>query len=122
MIFGFLLLANAPFINKFILFKVDNNSFAYSNINGSYTNRESFGFKDPTFTGFSFDYYIQEYDPPEEARVLYRIYKINPICFWRWKHYIYTSLKYKYMDWEKIEKRREIDKNKIIPSGYQEFW
>ncbi|VTQ01877.1 Uncharacterised protein [Sphingobacterium daejeonense] len=116
-----LIIINSPGLNKMILFKLDNETFRYSNSDGSYTNIETFGFKDAVFTGESFEMFIREENPKPEMRKLYRIYKINPFIFWRWNYYLTTSIKYPYKDWESIEKNPQfISRNK--PLGYfQEF-
>lgn len=51
--------------------------------------------------------------PPSDT-VVYRLFAINPLKFWRWGEYIF-SWRYRlpYADWEAIKKRRGFDYLKI---------
>lgn len=69
---------------------------------------------------FGFKQFIKETSPAKENQKLYRLYKINPLCFWRWNNYLKNSIHFEYKDWENIEKNRQkkgIDTN----STWQKF-
>lgn len=48
---------------------------------------------------------------PNADTVVYRLFKKNPLIFWRWREYIFGDEKYKfpYKDWDEIEKKRPKD-------------
>lgn len=113
---------NLPFINKYIALKVDSDYYRYSNKDGSYTFRQDFSFKSPGFSTFGFQRFVKETSPSNENRTLYRLYKINPLCFWRWKKYIVESRHIGYIDWKEIEQRRNItNKGTVELSNWQDF-
>ncbi len=119
---GFLIVvivANLPFINKHILHSLDDDTFKYSNNDASFTYTQGFGFKDSYFSKDINQLFIQ-YDNPEPInQEIFRLYKINPLCFWRWYYYIVTSLHFKYKSWSDIEPYRvPYEKYK---SRWQEF-
>jgi len=120
-IFSFLLIVNCPGVDRAVLLWLDNEHFEYANQDGSFTFREDFSFKNPPFTGGPFENYIAEYNPSEPNCKLYRLYKINPLAFWRWHHYLWISRKYEYMDWSDIEKKRGIGKQSERLSNTQYF-
>jgi len=113
---------NLPFINKYIALKVDNNYYRYANGDGSYTFLQDFSFKSPGFSTFGFERFVEETSPSKEDRTLYRLYRINPLCFWRWKKYIIESRHLDYMDWKEIEQLRNAsDKDAKKMSRLQDF-
>jgi len=107
-----LIVSNLPVFTHYIAYKVDNNYYQLSNYNGSFTAIITFGFKDGGWSGIytGFDGFISETNPPSRSRIMYRIYRINPLCFWRWYHYFMMSRHFPYMDWEEIKNRRGYDK------------
>ncbi|QQD12684.1 hypothetical protein [Sphingobacterium sp. UDSM-2020] len=93
-----LLIPNLPFINKYIAHRLDEGHFRYANLDGSYVITQNFSFKSPGFSTFGFNEFIKRTEPAKENRKLYRLYKINPLCFWRWKNYLVNSIHFKYKD------------------------
>jgi hypothetical protein len=102
-----LLFPNLPVVNKYIAHKLDENHFKYANLDGSFIATQSFSFKSPGFSTFGFEQFIKETDPAPENQILYRLYKINPLCFWRWNNYIQNGRHFEYMDREIIKKNME---------------
>ncbi|MFD1164496.1 hypothetical protein ACFQ2C_02645 [Sphingobacterium daejeonense] len=110
------IIVNLPIVNKNVLLMMDgNNPFKYSNSNASFTQQESFAFKDPYLTYWSINRFIEETHPSNENKQVYRLYKINPVCFWRWSYYISISRNYKYKSWNEIEKNR-------VPYNQENMW
>lgn len=92
-----IVIPNLPFIGKDIHHRLDEGYFRYSNIDGSYMITQDFHFKSPGFETFGFEYWIKKTSPPEENRKLYRLYKMNPLCFWRWSNYLRHGVHFDYM-------------------------
>ena len=110
------IIVNLPIVNKNVLLMMDgNNPFKYSNLNASFTQQESFAFKDSYLTNWSINRFIEETHPSNENKQVYRLYKINPVCFWRWSYYISISRNYKYKSWNEIEKNR-------VPYNPENMW
>jgi len=110
------IIVNLPIVNKNVLLMMDgNNPFKYSNSNASFTQQESFAFKDSYLTNWSINRFIEETNPSNENKQVYRLYKINPVCFWRWSYYISISWNYKYKSWNEIEKNR-------VPYNQENMW
>lgn len=102
-----IIIPNLPIINKNILLVVDGQSpFNYSNSNASYTKEDTFGFKDLFISDWSINRFIEETHPTKENQEIFRLYKINPLCFWRWSYYISISRKFSYKSWNEIEPKR----------------
>lgn len=104
LIVGFI--SNLPFVNGYILHRVDSDVFKYSNADASYTRHETFGFKSTPISLKSIDRYIEEFRPEKRNQKVYRLYRINPLCFWRWSHYLLTSIDFDYKSWREIEPNR----------------
>ncbi|MEB4760808.1 hypothetical protein OZN48_09940 [Chryseobacterium indologenes] len=102
---------NLPFIGKDISHRLDEGYFRYSNLDGSYQITQDFHFKSPGFETFGFEQWIKRTSPSEENRKLYRLYKINPLCFWRWSNYLRHGVHFDYMDPSVIE--QNMDKKKV---------
>lgn len=102
-----ILLTNIPIIDKMVISSIDGqDQFRYSNIDGSITMIQRFGFKDSYFSPNSFDHLVTNGEFTKEQLKMYRLYKINPLCFWRWSFYIFSGSKFKYKDWSEIESVR----------------
>ncbi|AZA82439.1 hypothetical protein C1637_08420 [Chryseobacterium lactis] len=108
-----LLLPNVPFIGKDIHKWLDTGYFRYSNLDGSYYLTQDFDFKSPGFSTFGFKYFVKNTSPAKENQKLYRLYKINPLCFWRWSYYLRHSIHLDYMAPSVIEKKGR-QKRKIL--------
>ncbi|MDR6513691.1 MULTISPECIES: hypothetical protein [Bacteroidota] len=102
-----LLIPNLPFIGKDISHQLDEGYYRYANLDGSYTITQDFDFKSPGFSDLHFKYWVKMTSPPQENRKLYRLYKINPLCFWRWQNYLVNGVHFDYMDPKVIEKNRK---------------
>lgn len=102
-----LLIPNLPFIGKDISHHLDEGYYRYANLDGSYTITQDFNFKSPAFSTLHFEYWIKMTSPAQENRKLYRLYRINPLCFWRWKNYLVNGVHFDYMDPDIIEKNME---------------
>lgn len=115
----FIIIVNIPLINKSVLSSIDGDSYyRYSNIDGSITLMQGFGFKDgyivPDVTKSALNSGIIT---AEQAK-LYRLYKINLLCFWRWSFYYFTSRQFEHKNWQDIAPNRVPQK---LDSRYQEF-
>ncbi|WP_185286234.1 hypothetical protein [Chryseobacterium indologenes] len=92
--------------------------FKYANADGSYTKIQEFGFKDGYFQPSLIKRFNETRMPTPENTKLYRLYKINPFCFWRWNYYLSSSIKFDYRDWEDIE---EVRGNGNLSRRWQDF-
>ena len=101
-----IIFSNLPFVDKLVLKAIDVNTFRYSNRNGAYTRVQGFDFKDGYFNPRMIHRYVEKEKPLAENKKLYRLYKINPLCFWRWGYYYTSSKDFEYLDWEEIEPTR----------------
>jgi len=104
LIAGFI--SNLPFVNGYLLHRLDGDLFKYSNADASYTNHDTFSFKSPTISQWAIDRYIEDTHPEKKNQKIYRLYRINPLCFWRWSHYLITSKDFDYKSWKEIEPNR----------------
>ncbi len=89
---------NLPYISDFILNTIDINHFRYSNANGSFTMRETFSLKSGIYDRESMEWMNKD----KQNKQVYRLYPINPFCFWRWGYYLNYSLSFDYKDWEDV--------------------
>jgi len=104
LIAGFI--SNLPFVNSYLLHRFDGDLFKYSNANASFTLHEIFDFKFSPISQRLIDRYITEFHPDKKNQQVYRLYRINPLCLWRWSHYLITSRDYEYRSWKEIEPNR----------------
>lgn len=96
LIAGFI--SNLPFVNGYLLHRLDGDLFKYSNADASYTNHDTFSFKSPSISQWAIDRYIADTHPEKKNQKIYRLYRINPLCFSRWKNYLVNSINFEYMD------------------------
>ncbi len=88
--------------------------YKYSNISGTYTSSETpkkgrvykrppggkFILNRPNFYGCK--------DMPQSDTIVYRLFDINPLKFWRWGEYIFNwRYRLPYANWELIKQKRE---------------
>lgn len=99
-------ISNLPFINGYILHRVDSDVFKYSNADASFTWHDTFSFKSTPISQSLIDRYITEVHPEKKNQKVYRLYRINPLFFWRWSHYLITSIDFDYKSWREIEPNR----------------
>ena len=104
LIAGFI--SNLPFVNSYLLHRFDGDLFKYSNANASFTLHEIFDFKFSPISQRLIDRYITEFHPDTKNEQVYRLCRINPLCFWRWSHYLITSRDFDYKSWKEIEPNR----------------
>lgn len=101
--------------------------YRYSNISGSYTKMEDpkkgrvyqkppnneFILNRPNFYGCN--------NMPMGDTLVYRLFAINPLKFWRWGEYVFNwRYRLPYTSWEKIKKRRGFGYLKVS-KGCMEF-
>ncbi|UXD70231.1 hypothetical protein MUK51_02850 [Sphingobacterium faecium] len=104
LIVGFM--SNLPFVSGYIRHRIDGDLFKYSNADASFTWHDTFGFKSSPIDQWYIDQYITKVHPEKKNQKIYRLYKINPLCFWRWSYYLLISADYQYKSWKEIEPNR----------------
>ena len=105
---AFIIIANIPPIKPLYRLAFDEYHYRYSNENGSFTFVE-FKARDVKMMYRRMDGYKQLF-PLSNDTSLYRLYKRNILCFWRWGEYIYDErYKMPYMSWKEIKRRRGYD-------------
>ena len=98
---------NFPLYNKSFLLMFDGEGhFRYANADATFTRAQRLGFKDGFLTDRLANNFIEETQPAIENRQIYRLYRINPLCFWRWYYYIFIARNFEYKSWEEIEPHR----------------
>ncbi|MBD1433246.1 hypothetical protein H8B06_10440 [Sphingobacterium sp. DN00404] len=109
--------SNLPIINGEILRGVDSEYFRYSNADATFTYIDHFGFK----SGGYFNKRVSEegikrdLNSQGDTIEIFRLYRINPLCFWRWSYYIIVSRQFRYKSWKEIEPRREPFNKRMNP-------
>lgn len=103
--------------------------YRYSNISGTYTVME-IPIQGRVYKEFSTKYFILDKSALEECKIphipqsdtiVYRLFAINPLKFWRWGEYIFDwRYRLPYTDWEAIKKKRGFGYLKIS-KGCMEF-
>lgn len=101
-----LLVVNLPVINTEILRKVDAGHFRYSNNDASFTSIQYLDIFSPWIDEWTVWSFISSTRPAARNMEVFRLYKINPLCFWRWRYYILVSRKFRYKSWKEIEPNR----------------
>ncbi len=109
---------NLPIIGTEILARVDDDSFRYSNANASFTVVEDIDIMRGWMDEWVIWGFIEDQRPTQDNMQVYRLYHINPLCFWRWRYYLSVSRKFDYKSWKEIEPNRVPFKGK---SRYQHF-
>lgn len=101
-------ISNLPVINKEILRNIDSEHFCYANADGSFTRKEHFGFKSSGYISKkrAESWLAARLSPTEPNKEVFRLYRINPLCFWRWKYYLTSSKDFRYKNWKEIEPNR----------------
>ena len=99
--------------------------YRYSNLSGSMTTYEILSqdrllAKESAFGKGDWSMLKSKY-PGTTDTLTYRLFKINPLKFWRWYEYIFNwRYKLPYTDWDQIKKRRGYGNLKYA-NGLQEF-
>lgn len=94
---------NLPYVSDFVLNTIDVDHFRYSNADGSYTMIETFSLKSGIYDRESMEWMNHN----EKNKEVFRVYRINPLCFWRWRYYWKYSTQFNYKNWKEIEAIRE---------------
>lgn len=113
-----LTIPNLPIIGTEILAKIDANSFRYANVDASFTIVEHIDIMHGWMDEWVVWGFIESQRPTQVNMEVFRLYKINPLCFWRWRYYLTVSRKFRYKDWKDIEPNRAPFKGR---SRYQHF-
>lgn len=102
------LASNVPIFNLGLLAMLDDGKLRYSNADGSCTRIEKFNYFSGLIEKDNIEVGIKSRIPPpkEDNTEMYRLYKMNPLCFWRWSYYLIVSKDFKYKDWKEIEPNR----------------
>lgn len=105
-IFTTLIVVNLPIINTEIFKRVDGDHFRYSNADASFTDIEVFDILRPWMNEWVVKGFVEDRRPTIQNKEVFRLYKINILCFWRWRYYYAVSKKFKYRSWQQIEPNR----------------
>lgn len=118
-IFVIVVLSNTWPFSAILKIMVDGDMhYRYSNFDGSNT---SYEFMSWTFENAKSQHKgcLENY-PDQKDKNLYRLFKKNPLAFWRWRLYLFDErYKLPYKDWSEIERKRSSLKNK--PGCYIRF-
>jgi hypothetical protein len=114
-----LALPNLPVVGTAILGEIDQGYFSYSNVDGTYTGIQHIDIFSP-WMNKTVAYYFTEDTRPKAANMeIYRLYTINPLCFWRWRYYFTVSRHFTYRNWDEIKKNRSTPP--ALNSRWQKF-
>ena len=103
-----ILLTNLPPLKWLVSLVVDENHYCYSNNNGSFTFAE-FKARDRAMMYRRYTPF-RETHPELPDTNLYRLFKRDLFCFWRWGEYFYDSrYKLPYKNWKGIKRKRGYD-------------
>lgn len=110
-VLAFILVANWPLVKN--VTGLNDGYYRYSNQSGTYTALETpiqnRMYKKPPGGRWIINapnWYSCKAMPQTDT-VVYRLFKINPLKFWRWGEYIFDwRYRMPYENWEEIEKRR----------------
>lgn len=104
-----IVISNLPFVKEMAGINFD--YYRYSNYDGSITVHEIFSQNRVMSKKFALgeidnkEYLVRF--PMQEDRIIFRLFKINPLCFWRWGEYIYDwRFRLPYKSWNEIYKKR----------------
>lgn len=101
-----IIVPNLPIIGTWTMGKIDANHFRYANNDASFTSIQRFDFKTGWISEWTVWGFIEDQRPIMRNMEVFRLYRINPLCFWRWRYYLTVSRKFKYKSWKKIEPNR----------------
>ncbi|TJZ49427.1 hypothetical protein FAZ15_22280 [Sphingobacterium olei] len=100
------IISNLPVINTEILMKIDSGHFRYANNDASFTYLQHFDVFVPWMSAAGVRGFIENTRPTQQNMEVFRLYKINPLCFWRWRYYLMVSIQFNYKSWDEIEPNR----------------
>jgi len=101
-----LTIPNTPIVGTEILYRIDEGYFRYANSDASYTSVEHIDVFSIWMNEWAVWGFIEDQRPTSENMEVFRLYKINPLCFWRWRYYIAVSRNFRYKNWKDIEPNR----------------
>jgi len=101
-----LTIPNTPIIGTEILYRIDEGYFRYANNDASLTVVEHIDIFSPWMDKWTMWFFIEDQRPTAENMEVFRLYRINPLCFWRWRYYITVSRNFRYKNWKDIEPNR----------------
>jgi hypothetical protein len=101
-----LVIPNTPIIGTEILKAIDGDHFRYSNANAAFTGIEYMDVFSPWMSKWVTYGFIEATRPQMANMEIFRLYRINPLCFWRWRYYLTVSRHFEYRDWETIKPNR----------------
>jgi len=101
-----LLITNTPIIGTEILKAIDGDHFRYSNANAAFTSIQYIDIYAPWMNKWTTYGFIEDTRPQMANMEVFRLYRISPLCFWRWRYYLTVSRHFTYRDWEKIKPNR----------------
>lgn len=102
-----IIISNLPIVNEWVLRDLDPKYFQYSNADASLTKEDCFFLRSNLLSKEFFEKLIEiNLDPTENNMEVFRLYRINPLCFWRWKYYWTISREFRYKSWKEIEQNR----------------
>jgi len=101
-----LAIPNTPIIGTEILYRIDEGYFRYANNDASLTVVEHIDIFSPWMNKWVTWGFIEDQRPTSENMEVFRLYRINPLCFWRWRYYLIVSRHFDYKSWKDIEPNR----------------
>ncbi|AYZ36179.1 hypothetical protein EGY07_11600 [Chryseobacterium indologenes] len=101
-----LVIPNTPIIGTEIVKAIDGDHFRYANANAAFTSIDYMEVYQPWISKWTTFGFIHDTKPEMVNMEIFRLYRINPLCFWRWRYYLTVSKNFEYRDWEKIKPNR----------------
>ncbi|MFD2594015.1 hypothetical protein [Sphingobacterium griseoflavum] len=99
---------NLPVISTVLMEKIDKDRFRYANNDASFTYIQEFDILRGWISEWTVRGFIEDQSPKQEDTEVFRLYRINPFYFWRWRYYILVSRKFRYKSWREIEPNRAL--------------
>ena len=105
-VLSILVIPNTPIIGTEISKAIDGDNFRYSNANAAFTSIDYMEVYQPWINKWTTYGFIEATRPQMANMEIFRLYRMNPVCFWRWRYYLTVSKNFEYRDWEKIKPDR----------------
>ena len=113
-----IIVSNLPIVSTVLMDKIDRNHFKYANADASFTIIQPFDILRPWMNEDVVWRFNENQRPRAENREIFRLYQINPLCFWRWRYYLLVSISFRYKSWKDIEPNR----TPLVPDNmWQQF-
>lgn len=106
LVIAIILASNVPILNLGLLARLDEGKLRYSNGDASWTIIEKFNYFSGLVQKEGYKEAIESKNPTNENTEMYRLYRMNPLYFWRWSYYLIVSKDFKYKNWKEIEPNR----------------